>query len=87
MKTAEQYIADEYGTEHLSMLIGIKDYLSIIDLTQEYAIYLAKQVAEQALKDAAENAELEEIPSRYPYGISNWKVDKESITSTPIITL
>lgn len=78
MKTAEE-IAKEVSQKFTGT--GYSNTV-IIEAMKVYA----KEVADQALKDAAENAELEEIPSRYPYGISDWKVDKQSITNTPIIT-
>lgn len=53
-----------------------------IKAMQEYA----NQVAQQALKDAAENADIDYIPSKYPYRPDNAIIDKESILNTEIQT-
>lgn len=79
MRTAEQII-DENIIEYIweSNL----DNIPITKVLQVMKIY-AKQVAEQALKDASENASM--IDKGTPY-FDNYSIDKESILNTEIKT-
>jgi len=94
MKKAKQYFEDEYGKLHIEMVVGMGDTSSIFDLMNEYAIYLAKQVATKALKDAADNARMR-VDSIFGHEVMNVdsfcdpdgdtiSIDKESITNTKI---
>lgn len=74
MRTAEEVV-------NRIVLTGF-DFPDAVNLIKEYA----KEVAEQALKDAYINSELEYTPSRYPYGGDTVTIDKDSIVNTPIIT-
>jgi len=82
MKTAEQII-DENIIEYIWETN--LDNIPISKVVEVMKIY-AKGVAQQALKDAYINSELEYTPSRYPYGGETVTIDKDSIVNTPIVT-
>ncbi|RZJ91883.1 MAG: hypothetical protein EOO20_03845 [Chryseobacterium sp.] len=62
---------------HAAIQKGFMGY----DEAADKVLKIALEHSNSKLDEAAEAADIEEIPSRFPYGISDWKVDKESILS------
>lgn len=82
MKTADELILETIKIGIWESNLDNVPIIEVIAVMQEYG----KLVATQALNDAADNATIEEIPSRLPYSASEWKINKDSIRSTPILT-